>query len=642
MTRITNLETSNADVWSNLNLKASLVDPVFTNNVTISGNLTVSGTTTTVDTENLLVKDPIITVSNAATGVDSGILINRPTNNIFAGFLHDEDEYTLGLTENSGLDASITIRDDVGFVANVHGNVRANYFFGDGSLLTGVVSSGGGASTLQAVTDLGNVTTNVVQFTNTDTSLVASGDIEAKNIQLNDPSITTTFASGMLTIDAANKTYGTGSLIALSENMTALSYSNLIEGSQVIIPITSSGGDYTVSNAFSNVDYHVYPDVATVTAGNRGLMTVSNLNGNVYMNMLPFQDLPTGTGGGGGGYTTGDLTVSGGLTVTDLDVAVSVTGNVITLDGGNKTFGMGPLLNVNSNLEHLVFSNLIHGSEIKLPMNAFTDFSVENISNVNRYFFNTVTVSQNNIAIMTVSNIHGSIYADMKISSQPAIPSNITKLANLMLNINYDDADYINTSLAGSLSIATNTLTSSSAYAAEGSNSGKKPGAEATKVVNIQNFTVNTTWTIVFWLYSEIVPDPTTNRFLQIMTRDSYANTSSSWRMYSYGEELGLYQGTAGGWVSSGISLSQIKDKWTLIAVTSDNYLKIKNSDVTVNYYNIPSGFNADGSPTTDSLTFSTTSLFVPPQDTYYDDIRIYNTILTNTELNSIYSEHFP
>tara|TARA_B100000497_G_C7504346_1_gene307678 strand:+ start:85 stop:420 length:336 start_codon:yes stop_codon:yes gene_type:complete len=111
--------------------------------------------------------------------------------------------------------------------------------------------------------------------------------------------------------------------------------------------------------------------------------------------------------------------------------------------------------------------------------------------------------------------------------------------------------------------------------------------------------------------------------------------------MYSYGEELGIYYSPLG-WLSSGISLSQIKDKWTLIAVTSDNYLKIKNSDVTVNYYNIPSGFDADGSPTTDSLTFSTTASYVPPQDTYYDDIRIYNTILTNTELNSIYSEHFP
>jgi hypothetical protein len=313
----------------------------------------------------------------------------------------------------------------VDFVANVHGNVHANYFIGDGSLLTGVVTDGGGgASNLQEVTDLGNVTSNVVQFTNTDTSLVASGDIEAKNIQLNDPSITTTFASGMLTIDAANKTYGTGSLITLTQNMTDLSYSNLIEGSQVIIPITSSIGNYTVSNTMSNVDYHVYSDVATISAGNQGLMTVSNLNGNVYMNMLPFQDLPTGSGGGGSsGYVSGDLTVTGGLTITDLDVTASVTGNVITLDGGNRTFGVSPLLDVSSNVEHLVYSNLIHGSEIKVLMNAFTVFEVaSNISNVNRYFYsNAVSVTAGDIALMTFSNLHGSIYADLKISYGPSV-----------------------------------------------------------------------------------------------------------------------------------------------------------------------------------------------------------------------------
>jgi uncharacterized coiled-coil protein SlyX len=357
--RISNLETSNELVWSSLDLKANLTDPVFPSNVTISGNLTVSGTTTTLNTENLTVKDPIIALSNAAGAVDSGVLINRPAagdGNVFMGFDHSLNEYQLGYTDNNALEQVITVKDNTNFVANVHGNVHAKYFIGDGSLLTGVVTGSGGGGTLQEITDAGNTTSNTVQFTNTDTSFVASGDIEAKNIQLNDPSITTTFASGMLTIDAANKTYGTGSLITLTQNMTDLSYSNLIEGSQVIIPITSSGGNYTVSNTFSNVDYHVYSDVATISAGNQGLMTVSNLNGNVYMNMLPFQDLPTGSGGGGSsGYVSGDLTVTGGLTITDLDVTASVTGNVITLDGGNRTFGVSPLLDVSSNVEHLVY-----------------------------------------------------------------------------------------------------------------------------------------------------------------------------------------------------------------------------------------------------------------------------------------------
>jgi len=256
--------------------------------ITVTGNLTVLGTTTTVDTENLLVKDPIITVSNAAAAVDAGLLINRQENNVFAGFDTSAGEYTIGFTDNSGLDAVIDIKDNTNFVANVHGNVHANYFIGDGSKLTNLPSGGGGgASTLQEVTDLGNVTSNVVQFTATGTSLVATGDIESKNIRLNDPSITTSFAGGMLTIDAANKTYGTGSLITLTENMTDLSYSNLINGAQVVIPILSSGS-YYISNTLSNVNFVAYTSNVDLTNGNHGLITISNLYSNIYVNALGF------------------------------------------------------------------------------------------------------------------------------------------------------------------------------------------------------------------------------------------------------------------------------------------------------------------------------------------------------------------
>jgi hypothetical protein len=558
----------------------------------ITGNLLVGGTTTTVNTQNLIVQDPIIQLgNNAVASVDSGLLLARNTDNVYVGYDQSESEFAIGFTSDHAGESSITVKDNVGFTLNVHGNVEASYFFGDGSQLSGIQTA---TPTLASVVDEGNVTSNVVRFTNTTTgieitsnidfvnkitlkssnvsksnlfvvnaiqldptynnenknnvlsfntttgeiydsggqgggssfnniseeganvaigptgsanltvntfgsnvltvsgnvsadnitigglnvaaspfalddvvsvyeganvtanvltlggvvtnvvtannitvsgnvtsntlllvnettSLVASGDIESKNIKLNDPSITTTFASGMLTIDAANKTYGTGSLITLTENMTALSYSNLIEGSQLIIPITSSGGNYTVSNTFSNVDYHVYSDVATISAGNQGLMTVSNLNGNVYMNMLPFQDVTTGFGGGGGGtsgYVSGDLTVTGGLTITDLDVDASITGNVITLNGGNRTFGVSPLLEVNSSkVEHLVYTNLRHGSEIKMLMNAFTEFTVGEISNVNRYNYSgETTVAAGDIALMTFSNLHGSIYADLKIS----------------------------------------------------------------------------------------------------------------------------------------------------------------------------------------------------------------------------------
>jgi hypothetical protein len=68
-------------------------------------------------------------------------------------------------------------------------------------------------------------------------------------------------------------------------------------------------------------------------------------------------------------------------------------------------------------VEHLVYTNLIHGSEIKVLMNAFTSFGIGEVSNVDRYSYSSrTTVDVGDIALMTFSNLHGSIYADLKIS----------------------------------------------------------------------------------------------------------------------------------------------------------------------------------------------------------------------------------
>jgi hypothetical protein len=58
---------------------------------------------------------------------------------------------------------------DVGLTAT--GNVEANYFVGDGSKLTGLVTD------LQSVTDNGNVTSNTIQFTNATTAFVADSNV---------------------------------------------------------------------------------------------------------------------------------------------------------------------------------------------------------------------------------------------------------------------------------------------------------------------------------------------------------------------------------------------------------------------------------------------------------------------------------
>ena len=89
------------------------------NNFVINGNLTVNGTQTTVNTENVIVNDPLMVLSSsAASGVaDSGLLINRGTDSNVA-FIWDESQDHFAIinttaTDNSANDLSITSYSDL-------------------------------------------------------------------------------------------------------------------------------------------------------------------------------------------------------------------------------------------------------------------------------------------------------------------------------------------------------------------------------------------------------------------------------------------------------------------------------------------------------------------------------------------------
>ena len=73
-------------------------------NQTITGDLVVQGTTTTIDSQNLVVEDNIITINENASGdTDAGIMINRTAENN-ALFIWDEtvDKFRFGTTTQDG------------------------------------------------------------------------------------------------------------------------------------------------------------------------------------------------------------------------------------------------------------------------------------------------------------------------------------------------------------------------------------------------------------------------------------------------------------------------------------------------------------------------------------------------------------
>jgi hypothetical protein len=129
--------TSNVGRISTLETKTT--DISYTNGTTrINGNLTVLGNTTTLDTVNLIVQDPILQLSNASASVDSGMLIARPSDNVFVGFDQSLSEFAIGFTDSHAGLSEIVIKDGQDFTVNVHGNVEASYYYGNGTQLTGV------------------------------------------------------------------------------------------------------------------------------------------------------------------------------------------------------------------------------------------------------------------------------------------------------------------------------------------------------------------------------------------------------------------------------------------------------------------------------------------------------------------------
>ncbi len=88
----------------------------FSDNAIFNGNLTVNGTTTTVDSENLLVEDPLIVVAKNQTGsspsLDAGIIVERGDEDSMGMFWDESaDEWVFANvgTEDGSTSGNVTI-----------------------------------------------------------------------------------------------------------------------------------------------------------------------------------------------------------------------------------------------------------------------------------------------------------------------------------------------------------------------------------------------------------------------------------------------------------------------------------------------------------------------------------------------------
>jgi len=129
-------------------------------NAIIGGNLTVNGTTTTVNSTNSLVADPLIELNTGATSNanDLGFIMERGSTGNNAAIIWDEseDKFKVGTTTNTGADTgNLTVTTGT-LIANIEGNVTGNVTGSSGST-TGNAAT---ATALETARNIGGVSFN--------------------------------------------------------------------------------------------------------------------------------------------------------------------------------------------------------------------------------------------------------------------------------------------------------------------------------------------------------------------------------------------------------------------------------------------------------------------------------------------------
>jgi len=100
---------------------------VVSGGVLLDGNLTVNGGVTSIVTENLKIKDPIIELgqnnTSEGTTLDLGLIMTRPQSNVTVGFLESSKEIVMGFTESSADSNVITPLTDEDINVHVYGRL---------------------------------------------------------------------------------------------------------------------------------------------------------------------------------------------------------------------------------------------------------------------------------------------------------------------------------------------------------------------------------------------------------------------------------------------------------------------------------------------------------------------------------------
>jgi fibronectin-binding autotransporter adhesin len=288
----------------------------YASNLTVQGNLDVQGTTTTIDTYNVVIEDPLLLLAKDQTGsptFDIGYIGERGTSdNIAFAWIEANDEFATIFTNTSISNTTVNVVS----YANFH-TFDANI---GGNLVVGGTTSFGNISVTGQINATGNITGGNLNSngTITGTTLTTTGTATVGNVS----TAGTVNATGNITGGNLNSNGTiTGTTITTTGTGT---FGNVSTSGTVDATGNISGGNLNSNGTVTGTTLTI---TSTATVGNLSTAGTVSATGNITGGNL----IANGNVNATTAVNTAQVASTGGITITSggsSDISLSAGGNI--------------------------------------------------------------------------------------------------------------------------------------------------------------------------------------------------------------------------------------------------------------------------------------------------------------------------
>jgi filamentous hemagglutinin len=350
---------------------------VYGSDLTVSGNLIVNGTTTTIDTVNTLIQDPLITLADGQTAgtptVDIGLIgLRGNQNSSFIGWKESQTEFVAALSNTTVSNTTANITSYANFHANsiiadgnlsVAGNILGNINF-SGNITAGNLISNGIVSAVSNITGGNVLTGGLVSATANITggNLLTGGLVSATANITGGNLLTGGLVSSTGNVDGGN--INTAGLISATGNVTG---GNINFGSGIV----SGTGNIYANTIFANISGNIDAAGSNTEIQFNGPGDILAANANFTYNYAT--NLMTVNGGN---INTGNLSATGQVVVTaNITGGNILTGGIVSATG-NATAGNVLTGGIVSATGNITTADTVNTANISLSGNVISALNV--------------------------------------------------------------------------------------------------------------------------------------------------------------------------------------------------------------------------------------------------------------------------